>query len=197
MARKKQVGRRVEGWKSKSWYTVHVPEIFGQREIGQTVANDPDKVVGRIMGTTLSEVSQDFSKSHIKMRFKIARVAGDAAYTEFVGHETTRDYMRSLVKRRSSRIDVIMPVVTKDGKRMRVTATAVTLNRTDASQAHAIRKAMAENLEAMAKEMDFGAFTGAMISGELAREIFRQIKTIFPIRRLEIIKSRLETPVAR
>ncbi|HOC84089.1 MAG TPA: 30S ribosomal protein S3ae, partial [Methanoculleus sp.] len=28
MARKKQVGRRVEGWKAKKWYRVYVPETF-------------------------------------------------------------------------------------------------------------------------------------------------------------------------
>jgi len=38
----------------------------------------------------------------MKMSFKIATVTGDSAYTEFVGHEVTRDYLRSLVKRRSS-----------------------------------------------------------------------------------------------
>ncbi|MHC1626995.1 MAG: 30S ribosomal protein S3ae [Methanoculleaceae archaeon] len=195
MARKKQVGRRLEGWRSKSWYTVHVPEIFGQREIGMTVANDPEKVVGRVMETTLSEVTQDFSKAHIKMRFKINRVAGDAAYTDFVGHETTKDYLRSLVKRHSSRVDAILPVVTKDGKRLRLTATAITLNRANAGQAHEIRKKMAETLKAKAADMDFNEFTEAMVTGSLARDLFKEAKTIFPIRRLDIIKSRLENPV--
>jgi ribosomal protein S3AE len=26
---KKQIGRKVEGWKAKSWFKVYVPEIFG------------------------------------------------------------------------------------------------------------------------------------------------------------------------
>ena len=101
MAKKKQVGRRVEGWKAKSWFKVHVPDNLGKAYIGDTIANDADSVVGRIMQATLGEITNDYAKQHIKMSFKIATVTGDSAYTEFVGHEVTRDYLRSLVKRRS------------------------------------------------------------------------------------------------
>ncbi|MGB8821393.1 MAG: 30S ribosomal protein S3ae, partial [Methanoregula sp.] len=29
MAKKKQVGRRVEGWKAKSWFKVYTPDNLG------------------------------------------------------------------------------------------------------------------------------------------------------------------------
>ncbi len=121
MAKKKQVGRRVEGWKAKSWFKVHVPDTLGKAYIGDTIANDAESVVGRIMQATLGEILNDYAKQHIKMSLKIANVTGDAAYTEFVGHEVTRDYLRSLVKRRSSRVDCQVPLLTKDGKKVRLT----------------------------------------------------------------------------
>ncbi len=37
MAKKKQVGRRVEGWKAKSWYKVYVPDNLGKMYIGDTI----------------------------------------------------------------------------------------------------------------------------------------------------------------
>ena len=49
MARKKQVGRRVEGWKAKSWYKVYAPENLGKAYLGDTIANDAESVVGRVM----------------------------------------------------------------------------------------------------------------------------------------------------
>ena len=121
MAKKKQVGRRVEGWKAKSWFKVYVPDNLGKAYIGDTIANDAESVVGRIMQATLGEITNDYAKQHIKMSFKIATVTGDAAYTEFVGHEVTRDYLRSLVKRRSSRVDCQVPLLTKDSKKVRLT----------------------------------------------------------------------------
>lgn len=195
MAKRKQVGKRVEGWKAKSWFKVYGPEAFGKTYIGDTISADPSKVMGRVMQTTLGEISQDYAKQHIKMRFKVNNVAGDAAYTEFVGHEITRDYMRGLVKRKTTRIDAIVLVPTKDGKKVRLTVTCFTINRANDSQAHAIRGAVMKTVTEQAAQMPFEEFSKTIVSGDLAKEAFKVVKTIFPVRRVEIIKSKVETPV--
>jgi len=192
MAKKSQMGRKVEGWKAKAWYRIHVPEIFGKSYIGDTISSDSATVIGRILQTTLGEIIQDYTKQHIKIRVKVTSVAGDAAYTEFVGHELTRDYMRSMVKRRTSRIDTILPVTTKDGKTLRITMTCLTLTRANLSQVHAIRSSMTQFLQAYAVQREFPAFVKEMVSGEVTKELFKLVKPIYPVRRVEIIKSRLE-----
>ena len=196
MAKRKQVGRRVEGWKAKKWYKVYVPEVFGRAEIGDTISNDAENVVGRVMTATLGEVINDYSKSHIKMRFRIANVAGDAAYTDFVGHEVTRDYMRALVKRRASRIDSILPVMTKDGKKLRVTITCLTLSRANMSQVHSIRLAIMQYMTTRASASDVDSFVKDIMSGDIQRDLFKMTKEIYPVRRVEIIKSKLESIAA-
>jgi small subunit ribosomal protein S3Ae len=193
MAKKKQVGRRVEGWKAKSWYKVYTPETLGKAYIGDTIANDPESVIGRIMQTTLGEIINDYSRQNVKMKFRVATVTGDAAYTEFVGHELTRDYMRSLVKRRTSRIDCHIPVITKDGKKVDLTATCYTLTRANLSQTHAIRGLMAQKISEMAKEGDFNTLLNGIVTGEISKELFKAVKPLFPVRRVEIIKSRVGT----
>jgi len=192
MAKKSQLGRKVEGWKAKAWYRIHVPEIFGKSYIGDTISSDPATVMGRILQTTLGEIIQDYTKQHIKIRVKVTSVTGDAAYTEFVGHELTRDYMRSMVKRRTSRIDTILPVTTKDGKTLRITMTCLTLTRANLSQVQAIRSAMTRFLQSYAAQREFPAFVKDMVSGEVTRELFKLVKPIYPVRRVEIIKSKLE-----
>jgi small subunit ribosomal protein S3Ae len=196
MVKKSQIGRKVEGWKAKGWYKIHVPEVFGKTYIGDTISNDPATVMGRILQTTLGEIIQDYTKQHIKIRVKVTSVAGDAAYTEFVGHELTRDYMRSMVKRRTSRIDTILPVKTKDGKTLRITMTCLTLTRANLSQVHAIRSAMTQFIQSSAASREFAAFVKEMVSGEITKELFKLVKPIYPLRRVEIIKSRVE-PEAR
>jgi small subunit ribosomal protein S3Ae len=196
MAKRKQVGRRVEGWKAKKWYKVYVPEVFGRTEIGDTISSDAENVVGRVMTATLGEVINDYSKSHIKMRFRIANVAGDAAYTDFVGHEVTRDYMRALVKRRASRIDSILPVMTKDGKKLRITITCLTLSRANMSQVHSIRQAIMQYMTTRASASDIDSFVKDIMSGDIQRDLFKMTKEIYPVRRIEIIKSKLESIAA-
>jgi small subunit ribosomal protein S3Ae len=192
MAKKKQVGRRVEGWKAKSWFKVHVPDNLGKAYIGDTIANDAESVVGRIMTATLGEIVNDYAKQHVKMSFKIATVTGDAAYTEFVGHEVTRDYLRSLVKRRSSRIDTIVPVTTKDNKKVRLTICTYTFARANLSQEHAIRNAIVKAVAVQAQAWDLTTHHHGIVSGEISRDLFKAVKTIYPTRRVEVIKSKVE-----
>lgn len=196
MVKKKQVGRRVEGWKAKSWFRVHVPDNLGKVYIGDTIANDAESVVGRIMTATLGEITNDYAKQHMKMSFKIATVTGDAAYTEFVGHEVTRDYLRSLVKRRSSRIDCIVPVTTKDNKKVRLTICCYTFARANVSQEHAIRNAIAQAIAVQAQAWDMNTLLTGIVSGEISRDLFKVVKTIYPTRRVEVIKSKVEQVAA-
>ncbi|OPX64071.1 MULTISPECIES: 30S ribosomal protein S3ae [unclassified Methanoregula] len=195
MAKKKQVGRRVEGWKAKSWFKVHTPDTLGKVYIGDTIANDAESAVGRIMTATLGEIVNDYAKQHMKMSFRIATVTGDAAYTDFVGHEVTRDYLRSLVKRRSSRIDTVVPVTTKDGKKVRLTICTYTFARANLSQEHAIRNAILQAVAAQGQAWDLTALLNGIVSGEISRDLFKAVKTIYPTRRVEIIKSKVE-PIA-
>jgi len=190
MAKRKQIGRRVEGWKAKNWFKVYSPEVFDKVYLGDTIANEPEKVYGRVMQTTLGEMTQDYSKQNVKMRFKVTEVAGDAAYTDFAGHEVTKDYLRAMIKRRASRIDSIVLATTSDGRKIRVTTTCFTINRADASQQHAIRKEITNYILNKAKEQTFYQFVKDMVMGEISRDIFKSIKMIHPTRRVEVIKSK-------
>lgn len=191
MAKKKQVGRRVEGWKAKSWYKVYTPDVLGKVFIGDTIGNDAEGVVGRIMQTTLGEIINDYARQNVKMKFRIANVAGDSAYTEFVGHELTRDYMRSMIKRRTSRIDCHVPVMTKDGKKMELTVTCFTLTRANLSQVHALRGLITQKVLAAGAELDTNGLITGMLNGDISKELFKAVKLLFPVRRVEIIKSKV------
>ena len=190
--RKKQVGRRVEGWKAKSWYKVYAPEYFDRAYLGETIAGDSQKVIGRVMRTTLGEMTSDYSKQNIKMNFKVTNVGGDSAYTEFVGHEVTKDYLRAMVKRRTSRIDSLVLLTTKEGRKIRVTTSCFTISRADMSQAKAIRSTITQYLVAKSSSMTYEQFVRDMVLGELSREIFKIVKKIYPTRRVEVIKSKGE-----
>ncbi|OPX67813.1 MAG: 30S ribosomal protein S3Ae [Methanoregulaceae archaeon PtaB.Bin056] len=191
MAKKKQAGRRVEGWKAKSWYKVYSPEVLGKTYIGDTIANDAENVVGRIMQTTLGEIINDYARQNVKVKFRIAEVAGDSAYTEFLGHELSRDYMRSMIKRRTSRIDCHVPVMTKDGKKLDLTVTCFTLTRANLSQVHAIRNLISTMVGKIGTESEMNAIINGIVNGEISREVFKAVKPLFPVRRVEVIKSKV------
>ena len=194
MARRRE-RRAGDTWRQKKWYTVLAPPVFGEIPLGTTPADDPDKLIGRVMETTLFDITGDFAHVHIKLYFQIIKVDGDKAITRFKGHELLRDYMRSLTRRKSSKITGIFDVWTKDGYGLRVTAVVFTRYRCNTSHKKLIRKRMKEVIEKRAAESTLDEFIQAMVfsdqEGSLALEIEQAARKIYAIRKVEIAKSKL------
>jgi len=127
--------RRIrDKWRSKAWYTVVAPPYFGNVELGSVPADEPEKLIGRVIDSTLYDVTNDFAHQYLKMYFQIVEVDGKTAKTIFKGHEYSRDYLRSLVRRRTTKVDGVFNVTTKDGYKLRVAVAAFTLSRIRTSQ---------------------------------------------------------------
>ncbi len=185
----KRSPRKVDGWKSKQWYSIVTPEMMGQQDIGETPASDPKLLMGRVIEITLGDVTNDMSKQNIKMSLMIDQVGGDSAYTKFMGHELTRDYLRSLVKRQTSMITSYMDVMTKDGYKVRVKPTCFTIKRAKSSQIKAIRQIMTTIVRRKAQKLDFNTFIQDAVLGKLSAQIYRDVKGVYPLRRVEILKT--------
>ncbi|HML25719.1 30S ribosomal protein S3ae [Methanomethylovorans sp.] len=190
MARKVQ--KKLDKWKSKSWYNIETPEFIGRNNIGTTLAEEPAQLIGRIVEATVGDLTNDFSKHNTKLKFRINDVNGDVAQTRFIGHEITTDYLRSIVKRQTSRIDTNLKVTTKDGYTVRVKPICFTVKRARTSQIEGIREVMDSTVKERAKDLNFEQFVEEAIMGKLSATIYRNAKNIYPLRRVEIRKTEVE-----
>jgi len=191
MAKKKTSGgRKLEGWKAKSWFKVYAPEFIGKQLIGEIVSSNPENIPGRVMTVSLGELIQDYSKQNVRASFKINEVAGDAAYTQFTGHEVAKEYVRAMVKRRATRVDSTITVAPLNGaKEIQLTVTCFTINHARLAQAQEIRSLMVKVVEDFAKEADYESFVNGMLKGDLSKKMFDVCKPVFPIKKIEVIKS--------
>ena len=183
---------KAEGWKAKQWYNLVAPEMFGKANIGETVADVPEKLVGRIIEVTLGELTNDLSKQNIKLLLKVDSVGGDSAYTKFTGHQLTQDYLRSLVKRQTSNIETNVSVKTKDNYTIRVKPSCFTIKRARANQVKAIRAIMNSVIINRAKELDMEQFVQEIVTGKLSASIYHDVKPVYPLRRVEVRKTEIE-----
>ncbi len=189
MARK--AAKKVDAFRAKNWYQILAPAEFNRANIGETLADEPSKMVGRIIEATLGDITGDWTKQNTKMIFRIDEVGGNSAYTSFLGHELTKDYMRSLVKRRTSKIDANLVVTTKDGYKVRVKPVVLTVKRARTSQIESIRKIMIDVVSKRGKELGFHELINEIVTGKVASEIYKSTKNIYPLRRVEVGKSEL------
>lgn len=192
MSRRKRVRDK---WRGKSWYTVLAPSCFGNVELGAVPAAEPEKLVGRVIDSTLYEVTNDFAHQYLKMRFQIIEVDGKTAHTMFKGHEYSHDYLRSLVRRRTTKVEGIFDVTTKDGYNLLVAVCAFTLSRIKTTQEHAMRAIMEKVIREKASALTLDQLAQQMVLGKIASDIYNEAKKIAPLRHVGVRKSKLLNPL--
>ena len=186
----KVASRKIKDkWKAKEWYKVHAPRMFNEVEIGETPAIEVDTLYGRTAEVTVQELTGDFSKQHIKMRFQITGVDEYDAKTSFIGHELTSDYVRRLTRRKKTKTDHVVDIVTKDGFTVRIKPMSIAERRIQTSQEDAMRRCMAEALIEMGKENNLSDIVKLIISGDMAKNVAKACRVVIPIKRVEIRKS--------
>ena len=180
-----------KSWREKEWYDIIAPPMFGSAKIGETPALDEPQILGRVFETTLGDLIDDFSKSHVKLLFQIKSVEGNRALTSFIGHDMPRDYIRSQFRRRAAKVGDISTVTTQDGSKLRVSSMVTTLRRIQSSRVEAIRRDMRKVIEARARERTFDQFVQEVVLGKLSADIYKEVKRYCPVKRAEVFKSKV------
>src|SRR4030042_1110780 len=178
-------------WRSKTWYMVTAPPYFGNTELGAIPADEPEKLIGRTVEATLYDVTGDFSHQYLKIYFQVNQIDGKTAHTIFKGHEYSRDYLRSLVRRRTTKVDGLFAITTKDGYGLQVAVSGFTLSRVKTSQEKDIRAIMSRIIRQKAKALTIDQFAQEMVLGKIASDIYNEAKKIAPLRHVGIRGSKL------
>lgn len=176
-------------WKAKEWYKIYAPKMFNQVLLGETPSSDPSNLMGRMAEATVHDLTGDFSKMHVKMKFRVSEVRGFDAHTVFVGQDLTSDYIRRLTRRKRTKTDHVIDVRTKDGYLLRVKPMSITEKRIQSSQETAVRTLMTEELARMGAEMALSDMIKSVITGDMAKRLSHVSKVIVPIKRVEIRKT--------
>ena len=184
-------------WRGKSWYMVMSPPYFGNVELGSVPAENPERLIGRVVDSTLYDITNDFAHQYLTMRFQITEIDGKTAKTMFKGHEYSRDYLRSLVRRRTTKVDGLFSITTKDGHNLRVAVSAFTLSRVKTSQEKVLRKIMDRIIKEKAAALTMDQYAQEMVLGKIASDIYNEAKKIAPLRHVGIRSSKVVTQLAQ
>jgi small subunit ribosomal protein S3Ae len=128
---------------------------------------------------------------YLKMFFQVSELDGKTAKTVFKGHEYSRDYLRSLVRRRTTKVDALLNLTTKDGYKLRIAISALTLSRIKTSQEKVIRGIMQRTIKEKSAALTLDQFVQEMVLGKIASDIYNESKKVAPLRHVGIRKSKL------
>jgi small subunit ribosomal protein S3Ae len=174
--------------KIKETYTIISPKFFGEKEIGTTFASEPKQLIGREVILSALELTENVNKYYLKFLFKINRVEGNKAFTEFHGTECLQDYISRMVVRRVRRIDTIQDILTKDKIKLRIKGICILSRRAKSSVQASVSKKIKEILKQEVESRNLEDFVKSLISDEIKEKILIEARKIYPIKNFEIRK---------
>ena len=184
--------KQRDKWKTKRWYTIRAPRHpWNYQNIGETIGESDEHIIGRIYEMTQQEFNGDFTKMHVMLRFRVSGTVGQDALTTFVGHHHQTNHIRRQIRRYRGKIDDVIDVVSEDGYLVRIKPLIITQKRVQTSVKQSIRAKTRDVLLGFVAKTTYDALQVAMLDGSLETEIQNQIKTIYPCRSVVIRKSQL------
>jgi small subunit ribosomal protein S3Ae len=189
----KRKGSRVKDkWREKKWVTVIAPESFNNAPIAYIPITDEKKAIGRVVEVTLFDILKgDPSQYQYKIYFQISKIDGDKAYSIFKRYEYAKEFLRSLIRRGSSKVNFVMDVSTKDNYLFRLKVIALTHKKLNTSRKHALRLIAKDVMGKTIPEMTIDQFVQATCYGKINSDIMAAAKKVIRMRHVGLEKVKL------
>ena len=190
MARRK--GRIKDKWREKHWVNVNAPDSFNNVPIAYVPITDDENASGRVIEVTLFDILKgDPSQHQYKIYFQIDKVDGDNASTIFKRFEYSKEFLRSLVRRGSSKINFIIDIKTKDGYVFRIKIIALTYRPLNTSRKHVLRVIARDVINKTVPEMTIEQFVQATCYSKINSDIMAAFKRVIKVRHVGLEKVKL------
>ena len=179
-------------WKEKRWVTVFAPESFNNIPIAYVPITSDKTAVGRVVEVTLFDILKgDPSQHQYKLFFQINKVTEEKATTVFKRYEYAKEFLRSLIRRGSSRINFVIDSKTKDGYVFRIKILTLSHRELNTSRKHALRLEAKKQIERIVPQMTIDEFVQAACYGKINSDIMAATKKIIRVRHVGLEKVRL------
>jgi len=188
----KRRGKVKDKWKEKQWVTVHAPPDFQNFPIAYIPITSNKTAINSKIQTNLFDIyKKDPSQYSINLNFQITEIDSNTAKTIFKGHEYSREFLRSLVRRGSSTLSFIHDYSTQDNFIVRIYFIAFGQGRLNSSKKHDIRRVAHKIFTTKSSTLNYSELSQEIIHEKMASDIFNNTKNIKHLRKLVIHKTKL------
>ena len=179
-------------WKEKRWVTVLAPDSFNNIPVAYVPITSDKTAVGRVVEATLFDILKgDPSQHQYKLFFQINKVTEEKATTVFKRYEYAKEFLRSLIRRGSSRVNFVIDAKTKDGYVFRIKILTLSHRELNTSRKHALRLEAKKQIERIVPQMTIDEFVQAACYGKINSDIMAATKKIIRVRHVGLEKVKL------
>ena len=178
--------------KKRNGLTCIAPDSFNNVNIGYVPITDDENAKGRILEVTLWDILKgDPSQHQYKIIFQIDNVTDNKAKTIFKRYEYSKEFLRSLIRRGSSKVNFIIDAETKDNYVFRIKMVALTHRQLNTSRQRQLRLIAKDVIEKTVPTMDIDGFVQATCYGKINSDIMAAAKKVIKLRHVGLEKVKL------
>ena len=179
-------------WKEKRWITVFAPDSFNNIPVAYIPITDDKNAIGRVVEVTLFDILKGAPSQHqYKLFFQINKVTAEKATTIFKRYEYSKEFLRSLIRRGSSRVNFIIDEKTKDGHMFRIKILTLSHRELNTSRKHALRLEAKKQIEKIIPQMTIDEFAQAACYGKINSDIMAATIKLIRVRHVGLEKVKL------
>lgn len=172
--------------KKKKWIEIVAPKIFDERIIGETLVDEPSKLIGRPVLLNMMVLTGDPKKQNINVKFLIDSIKESRAMTKPIGYYLNSISLRRMMRRAAGRVDDSFALETADNVIVRIKPFLLTRQEVTGSVITSIRKITRNFIAKQVKKLTFEKLIFAIATTKFQRSVSAFIKKIYPLRTCEI-----------
>jgi len=173
------------------WLEVVSPEYLGGKVIGNILAYSDEEIFRKRIEILQSDLTDDPAHAYTKIILKVSGVSGGKAITEYVGHEVSRDYMKSILRKGSSKVDPTVDVTTKAGYKFRMRINMIARNKISTNKKTVLSNQVAQMMVEKCSSYKLPQLVQEMISGKTESDIFNFAKKHMRVKYAGVTKVKL------
>ena len=177
----------VDKWKKKKEYTIMAPKLVGNVEIGHTVSDKDEKVIGRVTKANLGQLTNQFQKKKYDVYFRVNNIQASNAYTEMFALEMKGNFSRRLIGRRCNKLDIVQFLDTKDGQRLKVKSLCVTRRKVEKIKVKDISKELRKQIAMIVSKNSSDDVFDLVMNKDIEKDLISKVKNIAEIRGCAIL----------
>ncbi|MFQ5647664.1 MAG: hypothetical protein ACE5FW_00320 [Candidatus Aenigmatarchaeota archaeon] len=168
--------------------------MFGKKTLAETPSTDVKTVRGKTVEVGLPELIPQSQKYFVKLKFKVTKVEGTNALTQFHGCNISREQISRITRKRTQKMELINEIPTKDDWRLQLTTVMVLNRRANASIENKVRNATDAWLKEFGGRTPLDELVRSVTSGATQKNLKKMANKVYPVRFSEITKIEVLKP---
>lgn len=183
---KKSGKSAIPNWKKKKWYELVAPAIYSDKVVGESLVENPDDLVGKVVTVNLMHVLGSPRKQNFSVKLRVEKVQGKKGFTKPIKISMLPSSVRRLIRAGKNRVDMSFTAKAKDDVLLRFKPLIITRSKASSAVLTDIRVKAEEYIADYCSNNGYEVIFDSVTRSTLQRELKTVLSKVYPLKMVEM-----------